>query len=303
MMDKVELLAAMPAIERPLRWLERHPTLHGIVLSAFGLRRPIFVDHRVNPVARFGYGRPEHPEILAMVEKNRASYAERLTGFVELDQLATIPVHGNKGDRTPYWDNGWLPALDAIALYGLLTERNPKRYLEVGSGNSTKFARRAIDDHCLRTSVTSIDPQPRAHVDALCDSVIRDRLEDVAVDVFAGLEADDIVFVDGSHRVFMGSDATVFFLEILPLLRPGVFVHIHDILLPRDYPPEWRYRYYSEQYLLAAFLLADPARFEVVLPNAFINGDEQLHGLLDPLWQRIGYTEKYLPTSFWLRVR
>ena len=303
MMDKVELLAAMPVIERPLHWLERHPTLHGLVLSAFGLRRPIFVDHRVRPVARFGYGRPEHPEILAMVEKNRASYAERLAGFVELDQLSAIPVHGQKSGRTPYWDNGWLPALDGLALYGLLAERNPRRYLEVGSGNSTKFARRAIDDHCLRTAVTSIDPQPRALVDTLCDNVIRERLEDVAVDVFAGLEADDIVFLDGSHRVFTGSDVTVFFLEILPLLRPGVLVHIHDILLPRDYPPEWRYRYYSEQYLLAAFLLAQPARFEVVLPNAFIDGDEQLRGLLDPLWQRIGFTEKYLPTSFWLRVR
>jgi hypothetical protein len=99
----------------------------------------------------------------------------------------------------------------------------------------------------------------------------------------------------------MGSDVTVFFFEILPLLRPGVLVHVHDILLPRDYPPEWRYRYYSEQYLLAAFLLAD--RFDVLLPNAFIDGDEHLRALVDPVWQRIGFTEKYAPTSFWLQVR
>jgi predicted O-methyltransferase YrrM len=304
MFDKVELLRALPAIERPLRWLEQHPTLHGVVLSAFGLRRPIFVDHRVRPVARFGYGRPEHREIRALIEDNRGDYEKRLAGFADLvGLLATIPLRGTKNGSTPYWDNGWLPALDALGLYGLLAERNPKRYLEIGSGNSTKFARRAIDDHELRTTVTSIDPVPRAPVDALCDTVIRDRLEDVAVEVFAGLEADDIVFLDGSHRVLMGSDVTVFFLEILPLLRPGVLVHLHDILLPRDYPPEWRYRYYSEQYLLAAFLLADPTRFDVVLPNAFIDGDEQLRDLVEPLWRRIGFTEKYAPTSFWLQVR
>ena len=300
-MDKVELLRALPAIDRPLHWLEQHPTLHGIVLSAFGLRRPIFIDHRVRPAPRFGYGRPEHPEITALIEKHRASYAELLTGFTaHADHLATIPVHDDNG---PHWHNGWLPGPDALALYGLVTEHNPRRYLEVGSGNSTRFVRRAVSDHGLRTRITSIDPQPRADVDALCDHVLRERLEDVEVEVFASLEPGDIVFLDGSHRVLTGSDVTVFFFEILPLLRPGVLVHIHDIWLPRDYPPDWRYRYYSEQYLLAAFLMADPARFEVVLPGAFIDADDSLRSLTDSLWERIGHTEKYPPTSFWLRVR
>jgi predicted O-methyltransferase YrrM len=259
---------------------------------------------RAVPAIRFGHGRPEHPEIRTLIEKNRAGYARLLTGFVDLaDWLATIRVYGSRDGGTPYWDNGRLPGLDAVALYGLLAERNPKRYVEVGSGNSTKFARRAIGDHCLRTAVTSIDPRPRAQVGMLCDRVIRDRLADAAVDVFAELEAGDIVFLDGSHRALLGSDVTVFFFAILPLLRPGVLVHIHDILLPKDYPPDWRYRFYSEQYLLAAFLLAAPARFEVVLPNAFIGGDEQLRGLLEPLWQRIGFTKKYRATSFWLQIR
>lgn len=302
-MDKVELLRALPAIDRPLHWLERHPTLHGLVLSAFGLRRPIFVDHRVRPVPRFGYDRPEHPEITALIEKNRASYAELLTGFTaHADHLATIPSQPGAG-AGPHWHNGWLPGPDALALYGLVTAHNPRRYLEVGSGNSTKFVRRAITDHGLRTRITSIDPQPRAEVDALCDHVHRERLEDVALEEFASLEPGDIVFLDSSHRVLMGSDVTVFFFEILPLLRPGVLVHVHDIWLPRDYPPDWRYRYYSEQYLLAAFLLADPARFEVVLPCAFVEADDGLRSLTGQLWERIGHTEKYPPTSFWLRVR
>jgi predicted O-methyltransferase YrrM len=304
MLDRTKLLRALPVIERPLAWLEEHPTLHGLVHAALGLRRPIFVDYRVRPVARYGYGRPELLEIRAMLEANRSHFAERLKRFGELfDQLATIPLRGAKDGTTPCWDNGWLPALDALALYGLLAELEPARYVEVGSGNSTRFARRAITDHALRTHVTSIDPAPRAQVDALCDKVIRGRLEDCDPAVFAGLDAGDVVFLDGSHRVFTGSDVTVFFFEILPLLRPGVLVHIHDIMLPRDYPPSWRYRYYSEQYLLAAFLMANPARFEVELPTAFIDGDDELRDLVEPLWRRIGLVEKYLPASFWLRVR
>ncbi|MGC5013369.1 class I SAM-dependent methyltransferase [Streptosporangium sp. DT93] len=297
-------LAALPFADRPFGWLERHPAVHGTLLSAFGLRRPIFIDHPVHPEPRFGYGRPDHPQIAALLERGRDRYADRLTGFLSLEEhLAAIPVRDRPDGTVPYWDNGWLPPLDALALYGTLARTAPRRYVEIGSGNSTKFARRAIGDHGLRTHVTSIDPAPRANVDALCDTVVRRPLEHVDPRFFADLQDGDVVFLDGSHRVFMGSDVTVFFLEILPLLRPGVLVQLHDILLPRDYPPEWRWRHYSEQYLLAAFLLADPGRFDVELPNAFVDGDERLRGLVEPLWRRLSLTESYLPASFWMRIR
>lgn len=54
-----------------------------------------------------------------------------------------------------------------------LAAGNPATYLEVGSGNSTRFARRAITVHGLRTRIVSIDPEPRAVVDELCDEVVR----------------------------------------------------------------------------------------------------------------------------------
>ncbi|WP_214414363.1 class I SAM-dependent methyltransferase [Sphaerisporangium fuscum] len=300
----LKALTALPFADLPFAWLERHPALHGVILSAFGLRRPIFIDHPVRPEPRFGYGKPDHPRIAALLEGGRERYADRLSGFVSLaSDLDAIPVRDRPGGTTPYWDNGWLPPLDALALYGFLTRENPRRYVEIGSGNSTKFARRAIRDHGLRTHITSIDPAPRAHVDALCDVSIRLPLERVHPKVLGDLEPGDVVFLDGSHRVLMGSDVTVFFFEILPLLRPGVLVQLHDIMLPSDYPPEWRWRHYSEQYLLAAFLLADPARFEVEMPNAFVHGDERLRGLVAPLWDRLGVVEPYRPASFWMRIR
>jgi hypothetical protein len=52
----------------------------------------------------------------------------------------------------------------------------------------------------------------------------------------------------------------------LPTLKPGVFIHIHDIFSPRDYPEIWivdQVRLWNEQYLLEAFLSFN-SDFEVV---------------------------------------
>ena len=112
-----------------------------------------------------------------------------------------------------------------------------------------------------------------------------------------------MVFFDGSHRTLMGSDVTVFFFEVLPALPPGVLVHIHDIFLPYDYPQEWRWRHYSEQYLLAAVLLAGLPGLRVELPNAFVAGQPELAGRMAGLWTRLGLVERLHPTSFWLRTQ
>jgi hypothetical protein len=111
------------------------------------------------------------------------------------------------------------------------------------------------------------------------------------------------VFFDGSHRAFMNSDATVFFLEILPALPAGVIVGIHDILLPWDYPPEWAPRYYSEQYLLAAALLARDPRLRTLLPCHHVATTADLAGRLAPLWDdaRLRGTDPR-GFAFWLEV-
>jgi hypothetical protein len=166
------------------------------------------------------------------------------------------------------------------------------------------FARQAIGDYGLRTTIASIDPHPRVEIDSICDYVIRCPVGDLDLGIFEELEAGDILFVDNSHRVFMNSDATVIFLDVLPRLRAGVLVEFHDVYLPFDYPGEWSERYYSEQYLLAAYLLAEGERFEIVLPNAFISTDEELSGILAPLWDSPAMegVERY-GGSFWIRMR
>ena len=210
-----------------------------------------------------------NPALYAALERNTAHYNGLLQSFARfLPGLGRIPA-ASRNQEDPHWNNPWMPASDGMALYCLIALKQPRRYVEVGSGISTRFVRRAIRDHGLSTVIVSVDPEPRAEVDALCDEVIRAPFEHTDPGLFRELGAGDMVFVDSSHRCFMGSDVTVLFTEVLPSLAAGVTVGLHDIFLPFDYPGEWVPRYYSEQYLLACYLLAGGAPFRVVLPMHF----------------------------------
>jgi hypothetical protein len=176
--------------------------------------------------------------------------------------------------------------------------------VEIGSGNSTKFVRQSVVQNGLKTRIVSIDPNPRAEIDDICDEVRREGLEDTDQRIFDELADGDILMFDGSHRSFQNSDVTVFFLEILPRLKQGVLVYIDDIYLPYDYPPVWQERYYSEQYLLATLLLAAPQKYSIELPCVFIGKDAELQKQADVFAKNInsqgigGYG-----SGLWLRVK
>ncbi|HSA94143.1 MAG TPA: class I SAM-dependent methyltransferase [Terriglobales bacterium] len=291
--------------------LKRFARRNGFLYVLYNIPRllkgyyPIFLDYAVRPVPRYGYGKPPHPQLYELFSRERQRYRQTLQSFLTLEPfLVRIPLRAEKNSADPCWINNWLDGLDTLALYSLVAQRKPARYMEVGSGYSTKVVRRALRDHGLSTRVISIDPRPRAEIDALCDEVIRHGMEDVALARFDELGPGDILFVDGSHRSFMNSDATVFFLDVLPRLKPGVLAHIHDIDLPYDYMPERAEWYYSEQYLLAASLLAGHQNYSIVLPNAFISKEPDVMEALQPFWSRSEL--KGVPpkgVSFWLETR
>lgn len=262
----------------------------------------IALDYDVNARPRYTPGFP-HPLLFDLMNCHRKQYETTLISFLHFrDRFVKISRDAVLGIAdTPRWGNGFLPGLDAVTLYSLVAQNSPRRYIEIGSGNSTRFARRAIRDHGLRTQITSVDPTPRDDVDAICDFCLRKPLEDVDLSIFQDLQVGDIVFFDGSHRLLTNSDVAVFFLEVFPLLNPGVLVQIHDIHLPYDYPAEWSNRFYSEQYLLAALILSRTNSFKVLLPNAFISHDEPLTALLRPLWNdpSMKQAEPY-GGSFWV---
>ena len=266
----------------------------------------LFLEYRVDFRPRFGHGRPPHPQLYEIVDRYRTDYGALLTSFLRhTSSIQQIPTcDANPHPKSPCWNNGFLPGLDIVALYSFLPHFKPRLYLEVGSGNSTKVAFKSIRDHDLATRIISIDPVPRVEMDELADEVIRQPLENTQLKVFQQLKRNDILFIDNSHRVLPNSDATVFFLEILPILAPGVVVHIHDIYLPYDYPPFMCERFYSEQYVLAAFLLANADKYRPLLPNYFISEDAELAGVIAPIWDHpnLAGVERH-GGSFWLQVQ
>ena len=138
----------------------------------------------------------------------------------------------------------------------------------------------------------------------MCDEIIRKPVEEIDIQVFDRLNTNDIVYIDSSHRVFMNSDVTTMFLDVIPRLKQGVLVEIHDVTLPYDYATEWIDMYYSEQYLLATYLLAKGNMFDIILPNTFISHDNELSSILAPLWEakEMKNVEKH-GCSFWIRMR
>jgi predicted O-methyltransferase YrrM len=285
-------LGARRAANAALGWSLKHPPFDGRLLR---------LDYApsADPRPRYGYGSPPHARLAQLLAEHDDRYEGVLRGFAAYaDALRAIPLaHGDP--REPHWYSQFLFGIDGASLYSFTRERQPRRYLEIGSGQSTLFIDRARRDGGLDTEIVSIDPYPRREVDAICDRVVRDPLETTDLELFSQLQAGDMVFIDGTHRVFTNSDAVVFFLDVLPELPAGVLVGVHDVHLPDDYLPEHTRRHYSEQYLLAAYLLGEPSWLRPVLPCWYVSDHPRLkdraRALLPPTVRSRG-------VIFWLQV-
>jgi Methyltransferase domain len=177
------------------------------------------------------------------------------------------------------FDNHYFGGIDAALYYSMIRHLAPKRVIEIGSGQSTRianlaFARNQAEDKPGR--LTCIEPNPERLVGQELEiELLQQRVEEIPRDYFACLEANDILFIDSTHTVKFGSDVCYEFLEILPTLKPGVWVHVHDIFFPNDYPAEWileRRLALNEQYLLEAFLSFSNA-YSVELANHWLSLD------------------------------
>ncbi|MBS0210052.1 MAG: class I SAM-dependent methyltransferase [Planctomycetes bacterium] len=198
------------------------------------------------------------------------------------------------------FDNSYYTSPDAEVLYTLVGKFAPRRIVEVGSGNSTRLFRQAIIDFKLDCRLISIDPEPRAEINALADECHRSRVEDLgANELFTSLAANDFLFIDSSHALTTHGDVGYLFGEILPALAAGVIVHVHDIFIPYEYPRHWvideRYGW-NEQYLVHAILMHSD-RWEVLWPGYFLQ--QTLPGFNEAFpHQTFGNAQ-----SLWLRRR
>jgi predicted O-methyltransferase YrrM len=264
---RAQLAATRSLLSGSYKW----QALDRLGIHGFGtdlLRVDFPPDAHASP--RWQPGDPTHTRLAAILDADsslQSEFLEQCLAFAPEIREWPAAERETQPDL-PWFENLFLTRLDMTVLYGALRELRPERYLEVGSGMSTRVAAQAKRRGGFAMEIVSVDPEPRLAIAALCDRVERRRLED-AVDEFVSLAtARSVVFFDGSHRCFPGSDVTVFFLEVLPRLPAGCVVHIHDIYLPDDYPRSAYNRLWSEQYLLAGWLLGGAAGVKILLPCA-----------------------------------
>ena len=162
-----------------------------------------------------------------------------------------------------YFDNQTFPCSDALFLYGMLRELKPKRIVEIGSGFSSAVMLDTVEQFIdTEVQLTFIEPYPDRLNDLLKDSdqenctIIERRVQDVQDNPWDSLCENDILFIDSSHVSKCGSDVNMLFFEVLPALKKGVIVHIHDVFPNFEYPEEWLRmgRNWNEDYLTRAFL-------------------------------------------------
>jgi hypothetical protein len=159
-------------------------------------------------------------------------------------------------------DNDSYPLPDARVLYAMIRHLRPRQIVELGSGQTTRVMAQACRENAragTSTRLRAFDPFPTAIDDDLpgLTELVRTKAQDVPDEVFSELQAGDALFVDTTHTVKIASDVNHIVLRVLPLLAEGVYVHIHDIFLPYEYPRFFFADYglyWAEQYLLQAFL-------------------------------------------------
>jgi predicted O-methyltransferase YrrM len=193
-----------------------------------------------------------------------------MNGRAQLEVLESIkPYYPQVPFRTKpvdgllyHLDNPNYPHSDGIILFCMLNHLRPRRLIEIGSGYSTCAI---LDTNRLfldsQIEITSIEPHPELLRSLIAKSndaltIIESKLQDAQIDIFDRLERGDILFIDSSHISKVGSDVNHIIFEVLPRLKPGVIIQIHDIYFGFEYPGVWlrEGRAWNEAYVLRAFL-------------------------------------------------
>lgn len=230
-----------------------------------------------------------------------------LVRFDYNDELLRLQKY--KGSPLQYcYENINFRAGDAEYLYNMIRLHKPKQIIEIGSGFSTLMAHHAVNQNRVdqpdyQCRHICIEPYEMNWLEQLPSvEVVRQRVENAGTELFNSLGENDILFIDSSHVIRPQGDVLVEFLQILPALRAGVLVHVHDIFSPCDYPAQWlvnEVRLYNEQYLLEAFLSCN-AQFEIIGALNYLK-HHHLAAFAEkcPVFRQ--NPDAYEPGSFWIR--
>jgi len=228
---------------------------------------------------------------IEMNESDQLIFARKV--FPSFKEEYEFPRRETRVPYEFYLDNPQFGPVDAEVAYSMVRHFLPKKIIEIGSGYSTYLMAKACllnkERSGVETELHAIDPYPRGTlVQGFpgLSSFTQEKAENIELSFYSQLDKGDILFIDTTHIVTTGGEVNCLFLEVLPRLRSGVIVHIHDIFLPREYPRDWvlrMRRFYTEQYLLQAFLVYNqsfkvlwcasymhfhyPQELEAVFPN------------------------------------
>jgi hypothetical protein len=200
------------------------------------------------------------------------------------------------------FNNGLFGGTDALVAYCMIRHFKPRLIIEIGSGFSSLISGEAAALN-ERSALICVEPFPKEFLRRGfpgLHSLIEKKVQDLGLDFFSQLDSGDILFIDSSHTVKIGGDVNYLFLEVLPRLKPGVIVHIHDIFLPFEYRRDWimeERRFWTEQYLLQAFLMFN-SEFEVLMGNSYLG-----HYHLEDLKATFPNSPWWGGGSFWIRRR
>ena len=253
----------------PAAWMLKHIRRLGV--QKFPACRRVLLNVGVFPI-RNHYFEPQFDHrqsrqtfskerILPGIDWNTDEQLSILGSFSFAEELLTVPREG--ANRLSFhMENGSFESGDAEYWYQLIRTIKPRRIFEIGSGNSTLMAVKAInktraEDPGYTCKHVCIEPYEQPWLEQTGLAVIRERIEDLDPGFFSELEENDILFIDSSHVIRPQGDVLLEYLYLLPSLNKGVIVHVHDIFSPRDYPEQWlkdEVRLWNEQYLLEAFL-------------------------------------------------
>jgi predicted O-methyltransferase YrrM len=227
-----------------------------------------------------------------------------LCGAIARQEPMAFPQEAS-GEPSEYFkDNDLYSPLDAWVLQALLRHFEPSRVVEIGAGYSTLVTARVNRDfHGSSMRFTSIDPYPAPFVAAGVPGLSELRAEDVLetpLELFEALAAGDVLFIDTSHTVKTGGEVPWIYNQILPRLKAGVLVHLHDVFLPGDYPPEWvlQGRAWNELYLAQSFLVFNNG-YELVFGVQWML--QHHRDLVDEAFPEVAGENGLLGSSLWIR--
>ena len=235
------------------------------------------------------------------VDMDEAAQLELLQSFSrfrdEYQRLPTAPSPGNDGF---YLGNRLFDGVDALVAYCMVRHFQPRLIIEVGSGFSSLLLGQAAAKNG-HAPLVCIEPFPREFLRKGFPglrTLVEKNVQQIDLEFFSQLNPGDMLFIDSSHTVKIGGDVNYLFLDVLPRLKPGVIVQVHDIFLPFEYRSDWvldEFRFWTEQYLLQAFLTFNSA-FKVLMGNYYLSyyHEQRLKAVFADLPRWIG-------GSFWMR--